>query len=159
MRDEVRTAAAQSPRLDWCDNTDGVRDEQEAVHIARHHGVVIHEDIRIVWDWNGKYLEPDQWARYGGWRSDQRVVWDDFLVQGRLPVKVRPAVLRSDEAIVAVLGHEMFEINELRRLLADGRSISGVDLYRLIAVDIVGNLHDRAWDEADRLVQAMRKER
>jgi hypothetical protein len=48
-------------------------------------------------------------------------------------VRVNDSVFQSDEAIVAVLAHEM------------------------INPGIAKNLHDQAWDVADSLVLAMRK--
>lgn len=153
------SGAAQHPRVEWVDNADGPRTETEALGLARKHGVELHDDVWFVWDYGRFGLREGDYARYGGFQSYQVVTWNDFLVQGRLPVKVWAGILRSDEAIVAVLGHEMYEINALREMLADGRSMTGTELRRLIGAGIRGNLHDRAWDEADRLVLAMREER
>lgn len=48
-----------------------------------------------------------------------RISWDDFLLdrgpnKGMIPVRVNAARLNSDEAIIATLAHEMYEINKLR---------------------------------------------
>jgi hypothetical protein len=37
-----------------------------------------------------------------------------------LPSRIRPHILESDEAIVAVFAHEMFELEKLRPTLQDG---------------------------------------
>jgi hypothetical protein len=43
------------------------------------------------------------------------IPWTHCLnLDGRVPVHLRPAVLKSDEAIVAVFAHEVFEITRLR---------------------------------------------
>ena len=73
-------------------------------------------------------------------------------------MRVDEAVFESDEAIVAILGHEMYELNNLRRIFNELR---GQMTYRkphgLINPGIKGNLHDHAWDVADDLVRKMRK--
>lgn len=67
-------------------------------------------------------------------------------------------LFHSDEAIVAVIGHEMYELNLLRRLFEEsGGAMTYRRLHYLISPGIKGNLHDQAWDVADRLVASMRK--
>ena len=67
-------------------------------------------------------------------------------------------MFQSDEAIVAVIAHEMHELNELRRIFEEsGGAISMQRLHNLINPGIARNLHDQAWDVADKLVLAMRK--
>jgi hypothetical protein len=52
----------------------------------------------------------------------------------------------------------MHELNELRRIFEEsGGAISMQRLHNLINPGIVKNLHDQAWDVADKLVLAMRK--
>jgi hypothetical protein len=75
---------------------------------------------------------------------------------GRVPVRVRPEVFQSDERIVAILGHEMHELNGLRSIMDQRGQISGAELRRLIMEGNPGNLHDQAWDVADDLVARMR---
>jgi hypothetical protein len=88
------------------------------------------------------------------------ITWREFYDRDldELVVRVSDSVFQSDEAIVAVLSHEMHELNELRRILdeSDG-AISMQRLHNLINPGIARNLHDQAWDVADRLVLAMRK--
>jgi hypothetical protein len=75
---------------------------------------------------------------------------------GKVPFLIRPDVLRSDEAIVGVLGHEMYELEVLRGVLAKGEAT--IEYYvNETRPDNSGNLHDEAWDYADALVEAMRK--
>ena len=163
-RSAVR-GAAQRPRLAWAPNPGGLRrTPEEAIALARRWGVEIGEDVRLVWNEalvDSLVGSPAKgeivWACYFGATSTARLTWNDFLVQGRLPVKVRERVLESDESIVAVLAHEMFEVNRLRTLFEERGTISAIEVSRLIQPDKPGNLHDQAWDEADRIVQAMRR--
>jgi hypothetical protein len=70
-------------------------------------------------------------------------------------VRMWPGILRSDEAIVAVIAHEMHELGSLR---------PGLERDVIIIDDLVlqtepgrpGNLHCQAWDVADKLVNQMR---
>ena len=69
-----------------------------------------------------------------------------------------PEVLTSDEAIVAVFRHEMFELSLMREVFgesADG-SMDGADYGIQTSVGRPGNFHDLAWDEADEIVLRMR---
>jgi len=74
-------------------------------------------------------------------------------------VSLSDEILSSDEAIVAVVAHEMHEVVGLRRLF-EARGDGGMtvrELTYLVAPGRKGNLHDQAWDVADRLVVAMRR--
>ena len=78
-------------------------------------------------------------------------------IQGKLVVKLRSSVLDSDERILAVLGHEMHEINALRDMLTERARIAGAELIALTEPNHPGNLHDQAWDVGDRLVRRFRE--
>jgi hypothetical protein len=64
-------------------------------------------------------------------------------------------VLNSDEAIVAVLAHEMHEVNYLRKELAGGKSLSKATFTGLVNAES-GTLHLEAWRKAIELVEKMR---
>lgn len=72
-----------------------------------------------------------------------------------MPFLVRSDILVSDEAIVAVFTHELYELRNLRPMLRHGR-MTIEDFIAHVAPGIRGNLHDRAWDEADAAVLRMR---
>ena len=135
----------------------GVRGS-EAIAFARSYGIVIEDDIRfVVYD---ALLRDDEDARWGGFKSSQSYTWEDLLSGDEIVVKLRSTVLGSDEAILCVFAHEMHEINAIRSLFtesADG-TLPGA---RLIYLTGPGrkNLHDQAWDEGDKLVYRLRKER
>lgn len=156
---------AQHPRTHpWTVNPDGaVRSVDEAVEIARKHGVVIPDDV-LIKKLKGKYLPDNTYARYfsrHGVDPNTRITWDEFYDKGldELVVSVSDTVFHSDEAIVAILAHEMHELNKLRDLFeASGGAMSMRRLHTLISPGAGRNLHDEAWDVADKLVIGMRKE-
>ncbi len=147
----------------WTRNPDGaIRTEAQALEIARSHGVIIPDDI-LLRKIKGKYLPDDTYARYfskHGSDPNQRINWTEFYDRDldELVVSVSDKVFESDEAIVAVYAHEMHELNSLRELFeASGGSMSMKRLHDLINPGIAKNLHDQAWDVADKLVAKMRK--
>ena len=158
---EQVVGVAQDPRTwPWKPNPGGPRTLDEALQRARARGIQIEDDIRfVVVPDNSPLVPPNAFASYGGFQSYQTVRWSNFYVQERIPVKVKVSVLESDEAIVAVVAHEMYELNELRRLFEEREMMSGPYLHELIRVGLPKNLHDRAWDAADEFVFTMRKER
>jgi len=156
-------------------NPGGPRTLAEAVAIAEAHGVEIGDDVLIRLEGS---LGKDTFASYGNdVLSTDRVTWDKLtgtigkpspgatptywtaepIVQPTkvMAVRLRPDVLESDEAIVAVLMHEMHEINWLRDRLEGGVSITAAEFRRLInGTD--GTLHLEAWRVALDLVRKMR---
>lgn len=62
----------------------------------------------------------------------------------------------SDEAIVAVIAHEMHELKGLLPLLQEGQlTIEQFNAHT--SATNPGNLHYEAWDIADKLVEEMRR--
>jgi hypothetical protein len=151
--------AGQFPRRRWRNNPEAqTRNIEEAVQIAEKYGVVIPDDIEFHVDESGE-LNKDLTAR--GPRVDkpmgERIYWSD-LVHDRtqkVPFRIWAGILKSDEAIVAVLGHEMYEIRAPRSYLQGGE-LSIDDYIMHTEPGRKGNLHDQAWEEADRLVDLMR---
>jgi hypothetical protein len=90
-------------------------------------------------------------------RPDSIVYWSDLVhgPTGKVPFLVQQGVFWSDEAIVAVFAHEIHELEYLRPLL-QGRGISTQDFIGHTCSGNPGNIHDEAWDVADRLVDRMR---
>jgi hypothetical protein len=70
-----------------------------------------------------------------------------------------PDVLTSDEAIVAVLQHEMHELSLLRAVFLRSRkeSMDATDYGLQTSAGCPGNFHDLAWDEADKIILRMRR--
>jgi len=159
------TGTAQSPRtLPWAGNDEGPRSEEDAVSIARSRGVVIPDDIRFVFVRDEGFPFPsDTYAYYGGFQPYKRFAWSELYVHAEedewIPVKIRRSVLCSDEAIVAVIAHEMFELNALRNIFEERETIPGPEIIDMVKPGVPRNLHDRAWDAADKLVWTMREEK
>lgn len=150
----------QFPNQEWRPNLGGqVRTIAEAVAIAQRHGVRIPDDVDFFVD-EFDYLDANTTARGPRVRPrspDSPVGWSDLIhdMTGKVPFLVRPDVLHSDEAIVAVFAHEMYELEMLRPILQEGRT-SMADFIRHTSPGIPGNLHDEAWNVADALVERMR---
>ncbi len=154
---------AQSPRLQWAKNTNGaVRTIEEALEMARRNGVEIPDDI-IIRKTAGKLLPKNSLAAYFGRIGidpNKTISWAEFFDEDLdgLLVRVDQTVFESDEAIVAILAHEMHELNNLRIIFEEsGGFMSHGRLFRLINPGQKGNLHDEAWDIADAAVINMRK--
>ena len=129
------------------------------MEVAAKNGVRIPDDVEFFLDEFG-LLDSGTTAR--GPRvatsSGTMVVWSDLLnLHGKVPFLIRPDILQSDEAIVAVFAHELYELESLRPLLcAGGVSIESCQAYT--SPNNPGNLHDVAWEVADRLVERMRRQ-
>ena len=89
--------------------------------------------------------------------AGMHVIWSDLVHDktGKVPFRIRPDILASDEAIVAVLAHEMYELEMLRPLLQqNGMSIEEFGGHTRPGDP--GNFHDEAWDWADVMVERMK---
>lgn len=148
-----------TPKIDWNDNADGaIRSISEAVAIAKAHGVEIPDEAAFFVD---ELQSLDQNTAARGPKVTKAaggiVALDDLLNKfGQVPFILRPDILKSDEAIVAVIAHEMHELNGLLPLLRQGRlTIEQFNAHT--SATNPGNLHYEAWEVADRLVVQMRR--
>ncbi len=153
--------AGQSPRLQWQPNHQGqTRALEQAIEIARTNGVDIADDLDFFLDELGE-LHADFTAC--GPRVDKLagsiVHWSDLVHDrtGKVSFRIWPGILKSDEAIVAVLANEVYEIEQLRGILNEGKTTIEA-FIGLTCPGNPGNLHDEAWVVADRVVERMRKE-
>jgi hypothetical protein len=160
MTTRTLLVAGLSPTVAWHPNPGGeLRTIEEAVAVARRWGVVIPDDVAFFMDEEGDLDEtttargPRITKSIGG-----RVCWSDFVnsLTGRIPFTVRPDILGSDEAIVAVFTHELYELAAIRRLLRRKNTISIEEAISRCAADNPGNSHDEAWSAADEAVLRMR---
>ena len=78
------------------------------------------------------------------------VFWSDLVhdMTGKVPFRIRPDILESDEAIVAVFAHEMYELEKLRPILQEGET-SIEQFVEHTRAGNPGNYHDEAWEVAD----------
>jgi len=114
----------QFPRREWKTNPgDRIRTLEEALTLAKGHGIVIPDEVEIYIDDAGE-LHRDFLAC--GPRVDkspgQRVYWSDLIhpLTNRIPFRIWPGILSSDEAIIAVIAHEMHELLSLQPWLEGG---------------------------------------
>jgi hypothetical protein len=151
--------SADSPRVAWQINVNNViRSESDAITIALNNGVSIPADVEIIFVPEG-FCGPDVNAFYIGFSKEKNpsILWQDFYNNGKIKVKVDRRILNSDESIVAVLGHEMYEIDALRQIFASSpAAMQYMDVARLIDAKLGGTIHQQAWDYADNLVLDMR---
>ncbi len=77
-----------------------------------------------------------------------------FNHRGKIPFVVRADVFQSDEAIVAVIGHEVYELERLREAFDSREPIEKWEAETCPTNE--GNFHCQAWDYADSLIEKMR---
>jgi hypothetical protein len=144
----------------WNLNPEGPRSIEEAVALARAHGIAIPDDIRF--DIVEEFVPEGAHAAYaqlGKQAGTALIRWEQFYNRfGKIPVHLRQSVLASDEAIIAVFAHEVHELTNLRRLFDDhGGFLTAGALSNLISPAVHGNLHYKAVQIGDALVLAMRE--
>src|SRR5258708_4466082 len=99
--------AGQSPRFEWKPNPPGqTRTLEQAITIARQHGVEIPEFVEFYLDELDE-LHANYAARGPSVRKPDGsiVFWSDLVHEWtrKVPFRIWPGILNSDEAIVAVL--------------------------------------------------------
>jgi len=128
------------------------------VELARRSGVDIPTDVAFFVDESG---ELDEKITARGPRVDkptgEPVYWSDLVHDktDKVPFRIWSGILRSDEAIVAVISHEMYELEQLRPYLQKG-TMSIDEFILQTEPGRAGNYHDQAWDIADLIVDRMR---
>ena len=160
----------QRPEASWTVNAAGRRSIDEVRNVVADY-VRIPEDVEFF------EAEPEELAgtvedlaagremetaRIAGVTEDAEgyVYWRDHYNRfGKIPILINPEVLISDEAIVAVVVHEIYELEQLRRMFASRRiqRMRGDDYLGHIRPGDRGNLHDKAWEMADEAVRKMRR--
>ena len=139
------------------------RSVEEAVELARQHGVEIPWDVRIIGAPISAMSRVDgsivraEYATLGAFGGGARITWADFLnAEGVVPVRLKTSVFLSDEAIVSTLGHEMHELNALRTIFAGSGSLSRSSVANLITAPN-GRLHLEALRKEAEILNRMRK--
>ena len=159
MARRVYRIAGQGPKVEWKRNKRGAqRSIHDGVAIALRHGVQIPNDVIFVvaaaaeLTGNLKCLFADgimETARGPevAEHSDGYVYWKDhYNRNGRIPFRIHPEVLTSDEAIVAVFQHEMFELAQLREVFRASRwrRMDAGDYGHQVSAGYPGNFHEQA---------------
>lgn len=152
-------------RLEWATNPNGeVRTIEEAIAIARANGVEIPDWVKFFAR-DSSDFETNTFASYGGVSKEVNIVeWDKLFVNGKMPVRFDRSILSSDEAIVEIFGHEIYEINKLKPLFdANDGIMTNTYYYRLVdggnGGTLGGALHEEAIDASRALVLEMRKDK
>jgi hypothetical protein len=162
----------QGPRIRWKKNKGGLkRTIEEAVSIAKRNGVDVPGDVEffeaeprelkgsIRGFFSGRRFETARGPRVTE-HEDGRIYWQDhYNKDDRIPFRIHPDVLTSDEAIVGVFQHEMHELSLLKEVFIQSkdRTMNGTDYGIQTSAGRPGNFHDLAWDEADEAVLRMRR--
>jgi hypothetical protein len=150
--------AGQAPKFEWRKNADGEeRTISQGIELARKWGVAVPDYVSFSVDKWGR-LGSDTTAKTTTFREPEGTIiywlWLFHRLTGKIPFLVRRDIMFRDEAIVAVIGHEMFELEKLRPYLERGWSIE--NLRAETSADYPDNFHCEAWDYADELVRRMR---
>lgn len=153
-------AASNPTTLPWKPNVDGPRTLESALDFVRQRGVDIPDEVefRIVEEAD---LPLHEFARYCQVQSSAGRVSLKSITNkyGKVMVRMKRSVLESDEAILAILGHEMHEVSALLEIFEHRPTIEGRELAMLISPQYGGTLHLEAWDIADQLVRKLREEK
>jgi len=152
--------AAQNPAHDYRIVRKHPAGHGRARRIALENGVFVDPNVNIFRQGENVMLAgTNAHASYLSLRHDSnaRVRYDDLFPGGQVSIWMHRSVFLSDESIVAHLAHELYEIHGLMRAFIEaGGWMRPSDLNELIRAGKRGNLHDQAWDEANRVVEAMR---
>jgi hypothetical protein len=146
------------PSLTWRPNPKGAaRTIDQACEIAQRWGVKIPDDVQF-WVAPEGYLDRNTTAKTTTFEEPDGtfIDWSWFYHKktGKIPFLIRKDILTSDEAIVAVIGHEMFELEKLRSTFPEGAPIEKWEAET--SPNNPGNFHWQAWEYADELVARMR---
>src|SRR5208282_4451085 len=98
---------------------------EEVPEILRDYGVPVPDDVDFFEDEDNE-LPEDMTARGPKVTklAGSIIHWSDLIntLTGKVPFLIQSAILISDEAIAAVLGHEIHELEALRDLLKKGKT-------------------------------------
>ncbi|XYI02092.1 RHS repeat domain-containing protein [Sorangium sp. So ce1128] len=159
----IRGTASVNRPIQYAKNAGGPRTYDEALEIAKKAGIEIPEDIsvRVAGELVPKNADAAYYVRSaGGIKPGETFTWESLMNKRteQVVIKLRPEVLESDEAIIGVLTHELYELNKLREIFDEAPAgISASRFARLVNEDIPGNLHDQAVAAANAAVAAFRQ--
>jgi hypothetical protein len=131
----------------------------EALDLARAEGVDVDDDALVFKLFDGPLPNGD-----GAIYLSSREYPEDHVFElrgltnkaGKIVVTVSAMILDSDEEIIHVLAHEVFELRALvREFEANGGRLSAKMLHSLVHPP-EGTLHCAAWKYADALLESHR---
>jgi hypothetical protein len=173
MARRVFCIAGFGPGLRWKRNVGRKRRTiAEALAIAQQNGVQIPDDVEffeaqpaeLKGSWKEWFDDGKKWETARGPRVKERrdgyVYWNDHYDPQTKTIRfwVHPDILTSDEGIVAVLTHEVYELSEIREACMYNRwRMEAYDYAHQVADNQKGNFHYEAWEVADKAVEQMRE--
>ena len=165
---ELALGAAQQPRLLYQPNPGGVaRTPEYVIALAKKMGVHIPEDLDIQFvdpallsNKVGAQAEYGQVGKYLGDDPSKVMTWDGMVhdLTGKIPVRISNELLTSDEAAVAHIAHESFELANFE---AEGQWTQRFYIQQTAAPaqgGLQASWHSQAWDYADRIVLKLREQ-
>lgn len=161
---EIAFGTAQYPKMaPYVPNVNGPRTASESLDLAKSKGIEIPDDIYIGFmkNWKRTDADAEYFYRKDEFSPNDWIKWTDFYHDktGKIPVRFNAKILESDEAIIAHIAHEMYELNALRQIFDEKNGeIRAQELMRHIGPGIPNNLHDQAWEVADKMVHTLREE-
>jgi hypothetical protein len=161
-KQKIAFGTAQYPKMaPYAPNINGPRTASDAIALAKSKGIEIPDDIYIGFmkNWMRTDADAEYFYRKDEFEPNDWIKWTDFYHDktGKIPVRFNVNILESDEAIIAHIAHEMHELNALRQIFdKEEGEIQAQKLMRHIAPGIPKNLHDQAWEVADKMVRVLR---
>jgi hypothetical protein len=152
--------AAQNPAHEYRIVRKHPAGHKPARRTAIENGVIVNPTVKIFRQGDNTHIAgTNAHASYLSVRPDPHDVvrYEDLFPGGRIAIWMHRSVFLSDESITAHLAHELYEVQGLKQAFIEaGGWMRASDLNELIRGGKKGNLHDRAWYEANRVVAAMR---
>jgi hypothetical protein len=154
------TGAAQYPAHEYRVVRNHPVGHRRARRIAIANGVQIDEAVTIHRATETVSLAQSNahacdWSRT--YDSNDVVRLEELFPKARVSITIHRHVFLSDESIGAHLAQERHEVRGLQQAFAEaGGWMRARDFNELIRAGKKGNLHDQAWDVANRLVATMR---
>ena len=165
--------AGSGPGIRWTHNGRRRRcNIEEAVAIAKANGVEIPDDVEFLiaqpgelnGSWKGWFDNKEEWVTAKGppvtARRDGYIYWEDHYDPQTNTIRfwVNPEILTSDEGIVAVFTHELYELYYIRdHCEYHGWRMKADDYDYQTSSNERDTYHYDGWEEADKAVLRMRE--
>jgi len=156
----------------WARNSDGlIRSQDEIAKLLKKHGVDVPNDVTFRVGKAKHYpLTLDDLfagkggltAKFGNLSEDApggHVYFKDLISPntGKIHIEINPNMMGSDEAILAVMVHELYELEMFRGLFEENGGSLLYDTFKDEAMDgIPYNFHWNAWEIADDFIRKLR---
>lgn len=157
----------------WAPNPNGlVRSQDEIAGLLSKHGIDIPDDVafRVGNADNFSLTIDDLFAGRGGLTAKMDTLAEDVAGSGhvyfkdlinpktgKIHITINPNMMGSDEAILAVMKHELHELSLFRGLFGKHGGSLRYETFVDEAMDgIPHNFHWQAWEAADDFIRGLR---